>query len=56
MQRASERALAKGMTLQDAVAAGKGYVTEAIKAADTLTIGRGHGPVHHFYAMPSFAR
>jgi len=43
--------LAKGMTLQDAVAAGKVYVTEAIKAADTLKIGHGHGPVHHFYGM-----
>lgn len=41
--------LAKGLSLEDAVAAAKTYVTEAIKAADHLKIGRGHGPVHHFH-------
>lgn len=43
--------LAKGLALEEAVAAGKVYVTAAIAAADTLTIGRGHGPVHHFHAL-----
>jgi hydroxymethylpyrimidine/phosphomethylpyrimidine kinase len=43
--------LAKGLGLLDAVAEAKTYVTEAIKAADGLTIGKGHGPVHHFYKI-----
>ena len=40
--------IAKGMTLADAVQAAKSYVTTAIAAADRLSIGSGHGPVHHF--------
>ena len=43
--------LAKGMPLADAVRAAKAYVTAAIAAADTLHIGHGHGPVHHFHAL-----
>ena len=43
--------LAKGLSLQAAVGAAKRYVTGAIKAADTLSIGKGHGPVHHFYSV-----
>ncbi|MEU5957872.1 bifunctional hydroxymethylpyrimidine kinase/phosphomethylpyrimidine kinase [Streptomyces sp. NPDC047525] len=31
------------------VSAAKAYLTGALRAADTLHIGRGHGPVHHFY-------
>jgi hydroxymethylpyrimidine/phosphomethylpyrimidine kinase len=42
--------LAKGQRLAEAVADGKLYVTEAIRAADELAIGAGHGPVHHFHA------
>ena len=42
--------LAKGATLAEACRAAKAYVSEAIKAADTLSIGRGSGPVHHFHA------
>jgi len=41
--------LAKGQSLQDAVAAAKTYISAAIAAADQLAIGRGHGPVHHFH-------
>jgi hydroxymethylpyrimidine/phosphomethylpyrimidine kinase len=41
--------LAKGLTLIEAVRAAKNYVTAAIAAADRLSIGWGHGPVHHFY-------
>ncbi|OKL45332.1 bifunctional hydroxymethylpyrimidine kinase/phosphomethylpyrimidine kinase [Pseudovibrio exalbescens] len=41
--------LAKGATLQAAVDAAKAYISGAIEAADTLSIGHGHGPVHHFY-------
>ncbi|MEA2927901.1 MAG: hydroxymethylpyrimidine/phosphomethylpyrimidine kinase [Hyphomicrobiales bacterium] len=42
--------LAKGQRLGEAVADAKHYVTEAIRAADDLAIGGGHGPVHHFHA------
>jgi len=41
---------AKGLTLADAVSDAKNYVTAAIAAADQLSIGKGHGPVHHFHA------
>jgi hydroxymethylpyrimidine/phosphomethylpyrimidine kinase len=41
--------LAKGEDLQTAVRGAKTYVTAAIAAADRLAVGRGHGPIHHFY-------
>ena len=40
--------LAKQQTLRDAVENGHGFLQEAIRAADTLEIGSGRGPVHHF--------
>ncbi|OAN67950.1 bifunctional hydroxymethylpyrimidine kinase/phosphomethylpyrimidine kinase [Sulfitobacter sp. EhC04] len=43
--------LAKGLNLEDAVTAAHGYLQAAIKAADTLQIGEGHGPVHHFHGQ-----
>lgn len=43
--------LAGGLALPDAVEAAKTYVSGAIAAADRLAIGRGHGPVHHFFAQ-----
>jgi len=43
--------LALGHTLHDAVAASHAYLQGAIKAADRLSIGGGHGPVHHFHAV-----
>jgi len=43
--------LAKGMDLDAAVDAGKAYLTAAIAAADTLEIGKGRGPVHHFHSL-----
>ena len=43
--------LARGQTLQDAVQAAHAYLQRAITAADTLNIGSGHGPVHHFHAV-----
>lgn len=46
--------LAKGLALPEAVAAAHAYLHEAICAADTLDIGSGHGPVHHFHGMPSW--
>ncbi len=42
--------LAKGHELRDAVGAAKGYLTQALIAADALDVGHGHGPVHHFHA------
>jgi hydroxymethylpyrimidine/phosphomethylpyrimidine kinase len=42
--------LAKGMTLVEAARAAKAYVTAALAASSRITIGSGHGPVHHFHA------
>lgn len=42
--------LAKGHDLASAVRDAKAYITAAIGAADRLSIGSGHGPVHHFHA------
>ena len=41
--------LAKGLDLGTAAHEAKTYVTEAIRAADQLTVGHGHGPLNHFY-------
>lgn len=41
--------LAQGNELSIAVQLGKAYITQALIHADTLSIGKGHGPVHHFY-------
>ena len=41
--------LAKNLSLTDAVRAAKDYVTAAIAASNTISIGSGHGPVHHFH-------
>lgn len=41
--------LAKGLDLDDAVAAAKAYISKAIAAGATYKIGKGHGPVHHFH-------
>jgi hydroxymethylpyrimidine/phosphomethylpyrimidine kinase len=43
--------LAKGEALETAVRNAKAYVSAAIAAADRLDVGKGHGPVHHFYAF-----
>jgi hydroxymethylpyrimidine/phosphomethylpyrimidine kinase len=43
--------LAKGIDLAEAVREAKAYLTAAIAAADRLSIGHGHGPVHHFHAL-----
>jgi hydroxymethylpyrimidine/phosphomethylpyrimidine kinase len=43
--------LAKGQTLAQAVEAAHGWLHSAILAADTLEIGQGHGPVHHFHEV-----
>jgi len=41
--------LAKGMTLPDAVSYATEYIHQAIKAGGAYRLGKGHGPVHHFY-------
>ncbi|MGR3513465.1 MAG: bifunctional hydroxymethylpyrimidine kinase/phosphomethylpyrimidine kinase [Paracoccaceae bacterium] len=43
--------LAKGLAPGEAVRAAHAYLQGAIRAADTLTIGTGHGPVHHFHEV-----
>jgi hydroxymethylpyrimidine/phosphomethylpyrimidine kinase len=43
--------LARGLSLRDAVREAKAYITAAIRAADRLNVGHGHGPVHHFHAL-----
>ena len=41
--------LAKGADLRGAVETAHGWLHEAISRADTLAVGNGHGPVHHFH-------
>ena len=41
--------LALGYSMVDAVRRSHAYLHEAIRKADTLHIGSGHGPVHHFH-------
>jgi len=43
--------LAKGASLAVAVRTAKAWLSAAIAAADTLEIGSGHGPVHHFHGI-----
>lgn len=43
--------LAKGHDLVAAVSDAHSYLQNAIRAADQLQIGQGHGPVHHFHAI-----
>lgn len=51
MSSAIAAGLARGMTMPDAVRAAHGWLQGAIAAADTLSVGLGHGPVHHFHAI-----
>lgn len=44
-------ALAKGALMSDAVVTAHGYLQGAIAQADTLNVGRGSGPVHHFHRL-----
>jgi len=41
--------LARGEDMETAVRNAKAWITAAIAAADRFTVGRGHGPVHHFH-------
>lgn len=42
--------LGHGQPLIAAASAAKAYVARAIATADALTVGKGHGPTHHFHA------
>ncbi len=42
--------LARGLPVEDAVGRAKSYVVAAMRAASL--IGRGHGPLHHLFALP----
>ncbi len=42
--------LARGLPVEDAVGRAKEYVVAAMRAASP--IGRGHGPLHHLFALP----
>ncbi|MFT5716659.1 MAG: hydroxymethylpyrimidine/phosphomethylpyrimidine kinase [Oleiphilaceae bacterium] len=41
--------LALGYSIKEAVSKGNEYLHNTIKQADTLDVGHGSGPVHHFY-------
>ncbi len=43
--------LAKGEDVETAVRHAKEYISGAIRAGAAYAIGRGHGPVHHFYRI-----
>lgn len=43
--------LARGLSLDAAATAAKDYVAAAIEAGARYSIGRGHGPVHHFFGF-----
>ncbi|RDW14621.1 bifunctional hydroxymethylpyrimidine kinase/phosphomethylpyrimidine kinase [Paracoccus thiocyanatus] len=43
--------LAQGMTVPHAVTRAHGWLQTAIAGADRLSVGLGHGPVHHFHAF-----
>ena len=43
--------LARGLDMADAVGRAKSYVSAALAAADSLDVGSGHGPVHHFHGL-----
>lgn len=43
--------LAKGAPLAQAALAAKTYLAGAIRSADALSVGSGHGPVNHFHQL-----
>ena len=43
--------LARGHSLQNACQYAKNYLSGAIQAAQYQSVGKGRGPVHHFYAL-----
>ncbi len=47
--------LGQGNDLHKSVHLAKQYISQAIAHADELDVGKGHGPVHHFFAVPNFS-
>jgi hydroxymethylpyrimidine/phosphomethylpyrimidine kinase len=43
--------LPQSADVPSAARAAKNYLTEALRHADELAVGSGHGPVHHFHAL-----
>ncbi len=43
--------LAKGDDLGSAIERAKAYLTEALRRSGDLSVGGGHGPLHHFHAL-----
>lgn len=43
--------LAQGLTAQEAAAQAKAYLVKAITESSQLSVGHGHGPVHHFHSL-----
>jgi hydroxymethylpyrimidine/phosphomethylpyrimidine kinase len=43
--------IGRGLPLSEAVAGAKSYIAAAIARSDDLSVGSGHGPVHHFHAF-----
>ena len=43
--------LAKGLPAREAAAQAKAYLVQAITESGQLSVGHGHGPVHHFHAF-----
>jgi len=43
--------LAQGLEITEAIEKAKAYITAAIAQSGQLTVGRGHGPVHHFHTL-----
>lgn len=43
--------LAKGLAPVEAVARAKAWLAEAVARSGALSVGSGHGPVHHFHAL-----
>ena len=41
--------LGRNYSIPEATSSAKSYITQAIKNADKLKIGSGHGPTHHFW-------
>lgn len=48
--------IARGKAVTEAVSEAHAYLHRAIVEADRLEVGSGHGPVHHFHAVPSWKR
>ncbi|GHV46398.1 hydroxymethylpyrimidine/phosphomethylpyrimidine kinase [Spirochaetia bacterium] len=48
---ATAAGLARGLDVEEAVRQAKAYISGALKAGAEYQIGKGHGPVHHFWRL-----